>query len=42
MGKKIVNHSKALDAVQMLAEGCRAGGYPDLVRNLTAATQVAK
>lgn len=42
VGKKVLNHSKPLDAMQMLAEGCWAGRYPDLVRNLTAATQVAE
>jgi hypothetical protein len=31
----------ALDAMQISVEGCLAGSYPDLVRNLTAATQVA-
>lgn len=38
---KISMHQYALDAVQISVEGCLACSYPDLVRNLTAATQVA-
>lgn len=33
-------HQDTLDAMQVSVEGCLAGSYPDLVRNLIAATQV--